>query len=96
MLLEQLNQIREERNALQGEEDPTPHRTRISHLTDQMRTLESELEINRAREALLAQATARSRELLQQIREIRRERQSDLDLFHSWLRRVLDERQNKG
>ena len=91
----QLNEIVEEISSLQREEDPTRHRARISHLTDEMRALERGLKVNQERDALRAHTIARSRELLDELRQIRRDRQSRLALFHSWLRVLAHTRERR-
>lgn len=95
LLTGQLNEIVEEISSLQREEDPTRHRARISHLTDEMRALERELKVNQERDALRAHTIARSRELLDELRQIRRDRQSRLALFHSWLRVLAHTRERR-
>ncbi|KAL2931000.1 hypothetical protein RDABS01_036410, partial [Bienertia sinuspersici] len=73
LLMGQLNEIVEEISSLQREEDPTRHRARTLHLTDEMRALERELKVNQERDALRAHTIARSRELLDELRQIRRD-----------------------
>ncbi|KAL2921244.1 hypothetical protein RDABS01_012735 [Bienertia sinuspersici] len=84
LLTSQLNDIVEGISSLQRKEDPTRHRARISHLTNEKRALERELKVNQERDALRAHTIARSRELLDELRQIRRDRLSRLALFHSW------------